>query len=297
VALNRSSVPDVQCHVTTSISPALAEQAQARAYFDFEAGAPAATRAALGIELDRFGGGVVLAVRNAGPFWSKALGFGFEEPVTASLIDRICDVFRTAGLPQGIIQLPPSVQPEDWPAIRAKHNLTAGSGVVKLVGRTDLVIETADLTTSLGAGLRVGRADASHAGEWASVMTTVFGLEGDAMHEMCAASVGRPGWVPCAVWDGDRIVATATTHIHQRAAHMFGGATLPGARGRGAQTALLAMRARAALAAGCQWLVGETGAERPGDHNSSLHNMLRLGFRTQYVQPNWIWQSATESVH
>jgi hypothetical protein len=47
---------------------------------------------------------------------------------------------------------------------------------------------------------------------------------------------------------------------------------------------------RAALAAGCRWLVAETGAEPPGGHNSSLHNLLRLGFQLQYVQPNWIWR-------
>jgi ribosomal protein S18 acetylase RimI-like enzyme len=277
-------------HVTTSISPALAEQAQALAYFDFEAGAPAATRAALGMTLARFGGGTVMALRNAPPLWSKALGFGFEEPVTASLIERICDVFRAQGLHQGVIQLPPSVTPGDWGEIRAKHNISPGTGLVKLVASTELVIELADLTGSLDAGLRVGRVAAADADEWASVMASVFGYDSDPMQAMCASSVGRSGWVPCAVWDGDRIVATATTHFHQRAAHLFGGATLPEARGRGAQTALLVLRARAALAAGCRWLVAETGAEPPGGHNSSLHNLLRLGFQIQYVQPNWIWR-------
>jgi ribosomal protein S18 acetylase RimI-like enzyme len=268
------------------ISPALAEQAQALAYFDFEAGAPAA----LGVRLSRFGGGVVMAARNAPPLWSKALGFGFEEPVTGSLVERICDVFRAQGLRQGVIQLPPSVTPGDWAEIRAKHNISAGTGLVKLVASAELV---ADMTGSLGAGLRAGRVDAADADEWASVMADVFGYDSAAMRAMCVASVGRPGWVPCAVWDGDRIVATATTHFHQGTAHMFGGATLPEARGRGAQTALLVLRARAALAAGCRWLVAETGAEPPGGHNSSLHNLLRLGFQTQYEQPNWIWRPAT----
>lgn len=281
--------------MTTSISPALAEQAEAQAYFDFEAAAPEAARAELGMDLAAFGGGVVMAVRNASPFWSRTLGLGFEEPVTAQLIERVCDVFRARELPSALVQLAPSVVPEDWTEIRAKANITESAGLVKLVASADLVIETADLSASLDAGLRVGCVDASHADEWATVMTSVFGFDEPGMHAMCAASIGRPGWVHFAVWAGDRIVATAATHFHRRTAHMFGGATLPEARGRGAQTALLTMRARAAQAAGCQWLVAETGAEQPGDHNTSLHNMLRLGFRTQYVRPNWIWRPTEDA--
>jgi hypothetical protein len=40
---------------------------------------------------------------------------------------------------------------------------------------------------------------------------------------------------------------------------------------------------------GCTSLVAETGAEGPGEHNLSLHNMLRLGFTVQYERPNWVW--------
>jgi hypothetical protein len=55
---------------------------------------------------------------------------------------------------------------------------------------------------------------------------------------------------------------------------MFGAATVPHGRRRGAQSALLAVRAQAAHNAGCRWLVAETGAEGPGEHNASLHNVL-----------------------
>lgn len=71
---------------------------------------------------------------------------------------------------------------------------------------------------------------------------------------------------------------------------MDGGATLPRARGRGAQSALIAARALAARAAGCDWLVAETFAERPGEHNSSLRNMLRAGMTTRYERRNWVWR-------
>jgi hypothetical protein len=42
-------------------------------------------------------------------------------------------------------------------------------------------------------------------------------------------------------------------------------------------------------------LVAETGAEAPGTHNSSLHNMLRLGFEVAYERPNWTWHLEPEA--
>jgi GNAT superfamily N-acetyltransferase len=73
-------------------------------------------------------------------------------------------------------------------------------------------------------------------------------------------------------------------------ADMLGGATLPQERGRGAQSALLTARARAAQAAGCRWLVAETGAEDPGDHNTSLRNLRRTGFEPLYERTTWLWR-------
>jgi hypothetical protein len=48
---------------------------------------------------------------------------------------------------------------------------------------------------------------------------------------------------------------------------------------------------RAAVQAGCGVLVAETADERPGEHNTSLRNLLRLGFRVLYKRQNWIWRA------
>jgi hypothetical protein len=70
---------------------------------------------------------------------------------------------------------------------------------------------------------------------------------------------------------------------------LFGCATLPPARRRGAQSALIAARVAAAREAGCDWVIADTAAERPGEDNSSLHNMLRAGLSVQYVRRVWTW--------
>ena len=277
--------------MTTGISSAQAERSEAEALYDFETGAPAHVRAALGVEALRVGGGVALSVReDTTQFWSKGLGFGADEPITAELMGRICDFYRAQRPPVAVLQPAPSVLPADWDEICAKENITAGSAWVKLVGDIDTALARVEQHPPLAPELRVGPVTPGDASEWASVMLRVFEMPERHLAEMVAASAGRPGWHPYAVWQGEEIVATATMHVHGDAAQFFGGATMPSARRKGAQTALLAARAKAAQAAGCRWLVAETGAEQPGEHNSSLHNMLRTGFDVLYERRNWIWR-------
>jgi hypothetical protein len=71
-------------------------------------------------------------------------------------------------------------------------------------------------------------------------------------------------------------VATGVMYVYDGIGQLYGGTTLPFARGRG----------------GCAWLVTETGVEDPGRRNSSLHNMVRMGFTALYQRQSWIWRPA-----
>jgi len=274
--------------MAAGIPVAVAEQSEAGALYDGMAAIPASARAALGLETARVAGGVILAMRNdPSGFWSKALGFGFTEPVTAELVAHVCDFYRSRGLEKAVIQLAPAVIPGDWLGICAKLKLSPGPVQVKAVRAVDPAV-----TLGLGgAGLHTGPVPAAQVANWASVMRRGSGMPGEALYQLAAATFGRPGWYPFAAWDGEDLVATATMYVRSGAAQFFGAATLPPARRRGAQSALLAARARAAQAMGCRWLIAETGAETPGRHNSSLHNLLRAGFTAVYHRQDWVWQA------
>jgi GNAT superfamily N-acetyltransferase len=272
-----------------TIPPATLELTEAEAMFQFQAAAPGHVRSLLGMDATRIGGAVVTVMReDPTRFWNKVIGLGFDEPITADLIGEVCGFCESRGAPVTTFQPAPGVLPPDWPDICAAYGITTGSSWVKLVH---------DLTDIRPAetAFRIERVGAEHAAEWGSLMTRGFGMPEKGLAEMAAGVVTQPGFVPYAAWDGDDMVAVGDFYVHGDAAEGFGAATLPEYRGRGAQSALLSVALRGAAAAGCRWFVAETGTEADGEHNPSLHNMLRAGFQVCYERRNWVWDPPSTS--
>jgi ribosomal protein S18 acetylase RimI-like enzyme len=271
-----------------SVSPAAAETIEAETMFDVESRAPDDARTELGITVERLGGGVVLAAANdPSAYWSKALGFGFDEAITSGLLGRIRQAYRATGVTSATLQLAPAVVPADWADIRAEFGLRPDSAWVKLGAEVGTVVgATRDAVP--GGGLVVEPVTAADRTDWSAAVVGGFGLPAAGTVDLLAAVVGREGWYPFAVRDEHgATVAGATLRVEGEVGHLFAAATLEGARGRGAQTSLIAARAVAAERAGCRWLVAETAAESPGTHNSSLHNLRRAGFQVLYERDNW----------
>jgi GNAT superfamily N-acetyltransferase len=275
----------------TTVPLGLAEQTEIGAYANFATGAPAPVREALGISSLRIGPALALAIReDPSRFFNRAGGFGVGEPVTVDVLAQVRDFYHEQGVSQGAFMIAPPLLPPDWAATAAKLNLTEGSRYAKLGCDIGTALSAADGVAALAPGLRVGLVEPRQAHEWATVMMTTLGSTTPGMADVAASCVGKPNWRQYAVWEGERIIAVGSIFVNGECADMFGGATLPERRGRGAQSALLTARARAAQAAGCRWLVAETGAEDPGDHNTSLHNMLRAGFEPLYERVTWLWR-------
>ncbi|WAU82011.1 GNAT family N-acetyltransferase [Streptomyces sp. Qhu-G9] len=277
--------------MTTTVPSDIAELTEIVAYTDFATSAPPPVREALGVGALRIGPTQVLTIReDPSHFFNRAGGFGTDRPITVDDLTRVCDFYRQQGVAQGSIMLAPRSLPPDWAATASKLGLTEGSRYTKLSRDTETVPATVGVPV-LDPGWRVGVVEARQAHEWATVMMTTFGFTSPAMIEMAASFVGKADWRQYAVWADKRIVAVGSVFLNGECAHMFAGATLPDARGRGAQSALLAARLHAAAAEGCRWIVAETVAESPGEHNPSLHNLLRAGFEPMYDRANWLWHA------
>ena len=98
---------------------------------------------------------------------------------------------------------------------------------------------------------------------------------------------GRRGWHCFLAWAGDEPAGCAAFYVEDRLAWLGFAATRPDHRRKGAQTALLVARIRAARAFGADRLYTETGAATADGPGPSYRNILRSGFRPTYVRPNY----------
>jgi GNAT superfamily N-acetyltransferase len=107
------------------------------------------------------------------------------------------------------------------------------------------------------------------------------------------ADVGRVtfntrGTFPFLAEAGGHAIAAGALTIHEGVALLAGASTRPGARGQGAQSALLEARLRYAVEKGCDLAMM---AAQPG--SASQRNAERNGFRIAYTRAKWELRAGT----
>lgn len=116
-------------------------------------------------------------------------------------------------------------------------------------------------------------------GHVSAVARTAFGLDEP---WWWVAPLGAPGWTQVVAYDGDEPVATAALHRDGDVAWLGAAGTVPDARGRGAQAALLRHRLALAAELGARRVVAKAA---PG--SVSERNLLRAGFVQAYDIVQW----------
>lgn len=246
------------------------------------------SRSELGMTQRRLGAGevTVMAKDPTGGFWSRVIGLGIDEPVTADVVDEAIEFARANGAASLTFQIAPEAD-GDWEPLLEQRGVTPASAWVKFAG-------AATPRPDVPTDLRVEHLGEEHGEEFARVMGTGFGMPLDSALPGWFARVPRwreAGFTTYGAWDGDDLVATATLFVGGDIGTLSGAATLPSHRGRGAQGALMVRRINDAAAAGCAWITCETGAETPESPNPSLHNMRRMGLTELYERRNWVWRA------
>jgi len=268
----------------------LAEAAEAEFMYQYQTLASPPTQTALGIATARIGGGVALSMRNdVTGYWSKALGFGFSEPITDGLVGQVVDFYRAERSPGAVIQIAPALLLAEWPMICTRHNIRPDSQWVKLACSID------DLQPGQKSDLRISLVEPEDFSQWAATALLGFGMPQQGLADMLVAGLANPNFRPFAAWDGDEIVATANLFIHGEIGSLNTAATLATLathRNRGAQSALIAARAKEAAKSGCRWLCAETGRPADGETSPSLNNLTSAGLRPLYYRQNWTWTPA-----
>jgi hypothetical protein len=125
--------------------------------------------------------------------------------------------------------------------------------------------------------------------DFGHVVQTGFGLP-EATAPWFSALVQRNGWNTYLALDGGRPVGACAMFIKDGWAWLGVDATLADARGRGAQTDLIAQRLEDGLLRGVVGFTAETGYPPAGQETTyqSHRNYLKADFALAYVRPNYI---------
>jgi GNAT superfamily N-acetyltransferase len=188
--------------------------------------------------------------------------------------------FDGAGVKHFAFQMSPQAYPPEVPRWLAAQGLGASNNWVKMIHapapppviRTDLHIE------------QIG---SDQADTFSEIVETAFEMP-SVIRPWFNFLVGRAAWRHYLAFDGDTPVGCGALFIKNGIGWLGIGGTLPAARGKGAQGALIARRINDAIDLGCQWIITETGEETPGHRNPSYHNMVRTGFELVYPRPNYV---------
>jgi GNAT superfamily N-acetyltransferase len=261
-----------------------AELGELAAFADLYRAAPAG----VGARVEELGGAVCLGLPAipVSAMFNRALGLGLAQPATGEGLGEIAGFFRELGT-EWCATLAPQAEPPELGARLEALGLSPGYAWAKFRRRADSSPES-------HTALRVERVDGTGADAFAEIFVRGYGVP-ELFRDWLVRLPARAGWHCFAAFDGDAPVATGAVFVTGGVGWFGLAATLPEHRGRGAQSAILAARIRAAAEAGCTEVVTETGELLEGKPSSSYRNILRAGFELDYVRANYLSSPAADT--
>jgi len=228
----------------------------------------------------RAGGATVLRVPEApgSPMLNRIVGLGVEAPATEADVD---EALRAMGVDVTFyVAAAPRARPAALPDWLRARGLEPGWGWT-------LFHRDVRPPAPVATGLRVVGVDTiAHAQVFGRVVRTGFDLP--ASIEPRLARMHRTDWRCWLAFDGDEPVGAGALFAADGVAYLGFAATLPAHRGKGAQSALLAARIRAASELGCDVVITETGERRSDRPSTSYRNILHAGFTADATTANWL---------
>jgi len=223
------------------------------------------------------GGGWLLYGGAAAPI-NRAVGLGFNEPVSSDLLDQVENFYHQKGSAVRI-DLCPLAQPALQEQLFCRgYRLEAWYSMLVFP------LQDKEPDVPVPEDIRVEPAEADQEALWVSVVGRGFagtrepGASPD-MQEIIRPTFHSQGARLYLAWRGDQALGGGALIPYGPAAECASASTLPHARRSGVQTALLHARMQAAREAGCRYLSVVTS---PG--SLSQQNVQRFGFSLAYTR-------------
>ena len=257
------------------------EAAEAWAWADLYAPAPADWAASVGLSTRRVGRTLVLhwaATRRR--YFSRAIGFGIAEPATAEALDEILVGWEEAGIEMFLVKSMPQCRPDDY------EELLRGRGLEPF-DRQDRIVRGAEPPVRFASDLAVERVERATADEWADFLQRVYRLEtGPWLQQL----IGRPGWHEYVARERGEIVAARGMFLGPEGIAWLGmDGPVPGLQTDDYEpdAAICARIVEDGLAAGAKGFIADIEAPSEALDTPAYANFATLGFRRPLVRTHW----------
>ena len=212
------------------------------------------------------------------PLANRVIGLGLERPVSASLLDRLCEIFDARGNDAIFIPQAPTARPPTLPRLLKERGFEPAVKEAKLYRST----QDPPATDPRDEVIRATEADY----EQVLSMYRSGGMQAD-WAEVMVRNLGRPGWHHFIARHEGRAVAIGAMFAEGGFAMCFSSWSLPAYRQRGFRSALMSHRIAAAGELGCNWVGANVFVEdEPLSENLRSHKLL--GFELLYVRTTHI---------
>lgn len=207
---------------------------------------------------------------------THAMGIGMAGPVSDEEFDRLEEFFQERGSPS-LIDLCPMA---DMTVI---ENVTRrGYKVLEFNNLLLHRVDPKDAEWACPEEVEITAAEDDEEREWCELLVRGFSGGEEPSREMVDMVLSLPaGGTSLFAHVGGDAAGTAGISMHNGVALLFADSTLPEARGRGVQQALIRERLKMAAQGGCEWAMA---CVLPG--SGSHRNYERCGFELFYMRVN-----------
>jgi hypothetical protein len=264
----------------------LADAIEAAAFRDMVAALPPELARRLGMSCREIAGATLLFASNVPDvMFNRVIGLGVFQPATEADVDAVIAAYRVAGCRSYWVHCTPTALPADLP-----HWLQERGFQTPRRRTWAKMLRGADPPPRFETDLSVRAAKPEESAPVGEAVCEAFGMP-SVFAAWLAGLAHRPAWHPYAAFDGSAVAGGGYLYVEGATAWLGVSSVRAPFRGRNAHRALMALRIRDAIAAGCTQIVTETGEPVGDEPNPSLANMYRCGFalvcsRANYASPS-----------
>lgn len=272
---------NLMTELTGSELARLVELSEARAYRSLMTSCSAEISQRYGFRAVDFGSAVAVMADSVTSSLNlnRVLGLGVDEPATESLVDELCSLYGSTGVPYAI-ELSPAARPEEikrW--LRTKR--------IRKVIDSAILYREATPPPVLRLGLQVRRTGPEHADVLAQISCQNFNMPEPVRH-LLAATADKPGWRHWIAFDGGIPAAASLSFVEADVCWLGWTSTLPQYRGRWAHAAIVVAEILDAMESGCRWITTETAQSTDAAPDPAYFNLTRFGFKDAYSRPTYV---------